>query len=65
MRAWPSESAAEGVKAGKGLTSFPLRNEFPHLLTVPSRWTRSYFARTAGTVSQEPLQRYIAAQTRR
>jgi REP element-mobilizing transposase RayT len=26
-------------------------------------WTRSYFAATAGTVSQETIQRYIDAQT--
>ena len=69
------------MKACKGLTSFPLRNEFPALLNLPSTWTRSYFdaqllrraatstcsyfASTAGTVSQETLQRYIAAQTGR
>jgi REP element-mobilizing transposase RayT len=27
-------------------------------------WTKSYFASTAGNVSQETIQRYIAAQSR-
>ena len=65
VRVWPSDSAAEVVKECKSITSFHLRKEFPHLLTLPSMWTRSYFASTAGTVSQETIQRYIAAQTRR
>ena len=65
VRVWPSYRAAEGVKACKGITSFQRRKEFPPLLKLPSTWTRSYFASTAGNVSQETIQRYIAAQTRR
>jgi len=65
VRVWPSDSAAEVVKECKGITSFHLRKEFPHLLKLPSTWTRSYFASTAATVSQETIQRYIAAQTGR
>lgn len=65
VRVWPSDSAAAVVKECKGATSFQLRKEFPHLLTLPFMWTRSYFASTAGNVSQETIQRYIAAQTRR
>jgi putative transposase len=65
VRVWPSDSAAEVVKQCKGLTSHHLREEFPPLRTLPSLWTRSYFASTAGTVSQETIQRYIAAQARR
>jgi putative transposase len=65
VRVWPSDSAAEVVKECKGITSFHLRKEFPHLLKLPSTWTRSYFASTAGTVSQETIQRYTEAQTRR
>ena len=64
-RVWPSDSAADVVKACKGITSFHLRREFPHLLKLPSMWTRSYFAATAGTVSQETIQPYIEAQTGR
>ena len=66
VRVWPSASAAEVVvKECKGITSLHLRTEFPHLLKLPSTWTRSYFASTAGNVSQETIQRYIDAQTRR
>ncbi len=63
VRVWPSDSAAEVVKECKGITSFALRKEFPQLRKLPSMWTRSYFASTAGTVSQETIHQYIAAQT--
>ena len=62
VRVWPSDSAAEVVKQCKDITAFHLRHEFPHLLKLPSTWTRSYFASTAENVSQETIQRYIAAQ---
>jgi putative transposase len=65
VRVWPSDSAADVVKECKGITSFHLRKEFPDLLKLPSTWTRSYFAATAGKVSQETIQRYIAAQAGR
>ncbi len=65
VRVWPSDSASEVVKECKGITSFLLRREFPHLLKLPSMWTRAFFASTAGHVSQETIQRYIAAQTGR
>ena len=65
VRVWPTNSAADVVKACKGITSFTLRREFPDLLRLPSMWTRSYFASTAGNVSQATIQRYIAAQTGR
>ena len=55
VRVWPSDSAAEVVKACKGVTSCHLRTEFPHLLKLPSTWTRSSFASTAGNVSQETM----------
>ncbi len=62
VRCFPSTSAAEVVKECKGKTSFVLRKEFPSLLKLPSMWTRSYFASTAGTISQETIQTYIDAQ---
>src|SRR5579859_725192 len=65
VRVWPSDSAADVVKACKGLTALHLRKEFQDLLKLPSMWTRAYFAATAGHVSQETIQRYIAAQTGR
>lgn len=49
----------------KGYSSRVLRQEFPHLLKMPSMWTRSYFASTAGNVSSETIKRYIAGQKTR
>jgi putative transposase len=62
VQAWPTVSAAEVVKECKGLTSYELRKKYPALKRLPSLWTRSYFASTAGQVSAEAIQRYIAAQ---
>ena len=50
------------VKAFKGKTSRILRQEFPHLLKLPSLWTHSYFVRTAGHVSAKTIERYIQEQ---
>jgi putative transposase len=62
VRAWPTDSASEIVKHCKGVTSRVLRLNHPHLLKLPSLWTRSYFASTAGNVSSETIRRYIEAQ---
>jgi putative transposase len=39
-----------------------LRKKYKQLLKLPSLWTRSYFASTAGNVSAETIQRYIESQ---
>lgn len=63
VRAWPEVSASEIVKECKGLTSHELRAKYPDLKRrLPSLWTRSFFAATAGNVSQEAIEKYIAAQ---
>lgn len=63
VRVWPSDSAATVVKEIKGRTAFVLRREFQSTLSkLPSMWTRSYFASTAGAVSAEIIQQYIDAQ---
>lgn len=62
VRAWPTTAAADIVKECKGLTSHELRLKYPELKRMPSLWTRSYFAATAGNVSAEVIRRYIAAQ---
>lgn len=49
----------------KGYSSRVLRQEFPHLLKMPSMWTRSYFVSTAGNVSSETIKKYIADQKTR
>lgn len=46
----------------KGATSHALRKEFPHLLKLPSLWTRSYFCGTAGSVSGDTIKRYVEQQ---
>jgi putative transposase len=62
VRAWPVDSAADVLKAVKRVTSHELRKKYPQLRKMPSMWTRSYFASTAGNVSQETIRRYIEAQ---
>jgi len=59
---FPTVSAAEVIKECKGVTARELRRKYPDLLKLPSMWTRSYFAATAGNVSQETIARYIADQ---
>lgn len=63
-RAWPTTSAHEIIKTCKGVTSFELRKKYRDLRKLPSLWTRSYFASTAGNVSAETVQKYIEAQKR-
>lgn len=46
----------------KGVSAHALRKEFPELLKLPSMWTRSYFASTAGQVSLETVKRYVDEQ---
>lgn len=62
VRGEPTVPAHEMVRLFKGRSSRVLRQEFPHLLRLPSLWTRSYFCSTAGNVSAEAIQQYIAAQ---
>ena len=62
VRVFPATSAAEVVKEVKGLASHDLRQKYPTLLRLPSLWTRSYFAATAGNVSEATIRRYIEAQ---
>lgn len=63
VRVWPETSASQIVKECKGITSHELRAKYPELKRrLPSLWTRSFFAATAGNVSQETIQKYIAAQ---
>ena len=47
----------------KGRSSHVLREEFPHLKRMPSLWTRSTFYSTAGNVSSDIIQKYIARQS--
>lgn len=48
----------------KGRSSHDLREEFAHLMAMPSLWTRSTFYSTAGFVSQDTIQKYIERQSK-
>ena len=61
VRAWPTTSAADVVKACKGITSFELRKKYPELRKLPSLWTRSYFASTRQPTPDE-IAAFITAQ---
>lgn len=65
LNALPTLSPAEIMAKIKGVTSKKLREEFPHLLHLPSLWTRSYFVSTAGNVSSETIKRYVEQQKTR
>lgn len=62
IEVFPTTPAYEVVKQCKGITSHELRTKYPSLRKLPSLWTRSYFAATAGDVSSETIKRYIEAQ---
>ena len=62
VRVWPTTSAADVVKTCKSRTSHVLRERYAVLRKLPSLWTRSYLASTAGNVSTQMIERYIAAQ---
>lgn len=61
----PDVSPTQVMHRLKGFTSRVLRKEFPHLLKLPSLWTRSYFVSTAGNVSSQKIQHYIQEQSTR
>ena len=62
VRADPYTLPSDIPRLIKGRSSHHLRKEFPHLLKLPSLWTRSYFLSTAGNVSSERIQKYIERQ---
>jgi putative transposase len=61
--AHPKDAPNEVVRAFKGRSSRILRQEFPHLLRLPSLWTHNYFVRSSGHVSAAVIERYIREQT--
>ncbi len=65
LNARPSLAVSQIVFRLKGYTSRVLRKEFLHLKKMPSMWTTSYFASTAGKVSAATIERYIQAQSTR
>jgi putative transposase len=49
------------ISIEENLSTF--RSKLAALRKLPSLWTRSYFAATAGNVSAETIQRYINQQS--
>jgi putative transposase len=66
VKAHPRDSPAFIANQLKGFTSRRLREEFPSLRSrLPTLWSRSYFAASAGAVSAATVQRYIDTQYER
>ena len=62
----PTNAPQYFVNQFKGYTSRILRSEFAHLKSrLPCLWSRSYYVGSAGNVSAEAIQRYIASQKER
>ena len=64
LRANPYTLPTDIARLIKGRSSHLLREEFPHLMRMPSLWTRSTFYSTAGNVSAEVIQQYIERQSK-
>jgi putative transposase len=64
MQANPYTLPTDIPRLIKGRSSHELREAFPHLMRMPSLWTRSTFYSTAGQVSQEVIDAYIERQSR-
>jgi putative transposase len=64
VRANPYTLPTDIARKIKGRSSHVLREEFPHLMRMPSLWTRSTFYSTAGNVSSDITQRYISQQAK-
>ena len=59
----PTDAPQFFVNQFKGYTSRVLREEFPVLRSsMPCLWSRSYYVGSAGFVSAETIQKYIANQ---
>lgn len=63
VRVGPQDDASSVVRHCKGPSSRILRQRYPTLRRLPSLWTRSFFVSTAGMVSAQTIQRYVAAQS--
>lgn len=54
------------IKDGKWYSARTLRTEFPQLKSrLPNMWTRSYYIKSTGTLSEDGVIRYIEQQKNR
>ena len=58
----PTNAPHHIVRQFKGYTARILRLEFPHLLKMPSLWTRSYYCESVGHISEKTIMKYIEEQ---
>ena len=59
----PTIALDKVVKKLKGISAHKLREEFPELVSkLPCLWTRSYFASSVGSISEDAVKKYIANQ---
>ena len=66
VKTTPRDSPALAASQFTGSTSRALRQEFPRLRSwLPTRWSRSYVAASAGAVPAATIQRYIGTQYER
>ncbi|GEM_PF-129478 len=59
LEATPRRAPYQIIHAFKSRSSRKLRGEFPHLLKLPSLWTRAYYVATADGVCEETIRRYV------
>jgi putative transposase len=61
----PTLSPSDAMFRLKGYSSRILREKYANLRRMPSMWSRSFFVSTAGNVSSDTIQKYIAEQKTR
>ena len=61
----PTLSPSDAMFWLKGYSARILREKYASLRRMPSMWTRSFFVSTAGNVSSDTIQKYIAEQKTR
>lgn len=64
IRSNPHTLPTDIARLIKGRSAHVLREEYPFLKRLPSLWTRSTFYSTAGNVSSEIIEQYIARQSK-
>lgn len=58
----PSFGIVKCIHKLKGSSSNILRKEFPHLMKMPTLWTRSSFISSVGSVTLDVVKKYIEDQ---
>jgi putative transposase len=64
LRGDPYTAPSDIARFMKGRSSRVLREEFSHLLKLPSLWTHRFFVSTAGNVSAQTIKHSIERQSK-